>query len=126
MHFAKFLVSCHMSVRSETYLLVGVKMDRKKVLDLDGELNLPWRGEDAEGKIGILTDCYSDSYSVAGYCVAVARDEDVGFNLMEIDSIKLTTAYFPKVHDWLKEHKLFNLIEKDCHFARLYLLTHYH
>lgn len=122
-----------MSVRVETYLIRGVKLNYEQFSKLwnkwdddnsldEREVNFPYRGKDVIGKCGVLQDCYSSDYCYAGRCIAYQDDYEFTQSFGDIE----IPDYYDRdqeITDWLLEKELIDLVE-DLK-PRYYLITHY-
>lgn len=118
-----------MSIRAETYIIYGRKLDTEKV-SLDEvyvqlePLKFPWRGENAKGTFGILWDSMNSDYVIAGYCIDVGTEWDgPQMELNEI-TIQYINSLDIQTTDWMNENILYTLSESEDN--KLYILTHYH
>ena len=72
--------------QTETYLMVGVRLDLEAAERLNAwgnleDCHLPWAGIGAVGKVGVLYEPDGERYLVVGKCLAVARGPE-GFPLL--------------------------------------------
>lgn len=120
-----------MSIRAETYIIYGRKLDTKmvfkdEVYDLIDHLQFPWCGEGAKGTFGILLDGMNTSYALAGYCIDVADNTDfMGFDLLKLEQDKIDEQLLEKTNNWIAEHKLFKYLESE-EGNKIWIATHYH
>lgn len=116
-----------MSVRNETYLIYGIRLDDKKCrnnYERLEPLEFPWCGKGAKGTFGILYDGMSSNYVIAGKCVALQDDEgEDSFGCMRIDEKQFQTDI--SITDWLYANDLIAFIEEDADYG-YYLISHYH
>lgn len=118
-----------MSTRCEHYLILGTKLevpkeDRDDLSEKwsEAELNFPWCGEGAKGKMGILWDGMGGRYILAGKCLAVADDEGQNsFGLTEVS--ESDQALELEVFDWIANNDLVPYGDGEI---RTYLVSHYH
>lgn len=120
-----------MSIRAETYIIYGQKLDITKVFgdevyDLISHLKFPWCGRGAKGTYGILFDGMSSDYALAGYCIDVADNTDfMGFALIKLEQNKIDEQLLEKTNIWIAEHKLFKYLESE-EGNKIWIVTHYH
>lgn len=116
-----------MSVRCEHYLILGTKLKvprerRDELGEAWSNLDFPWCGDKATGKMGILWDGMGGRYILAGKCLAVADDEGGNdFNLIEVQ--EADQAGILEVSDWLYANDLIPYIDGD---TKTFLVSHYH
>jgi len=96
--------------------------------ETDGEafetLEVPWRGEGAEGKMGILYDGMCGEYVLAGKIIGVSSDEGDGFSLLEVEPISQELAF--EVAGWITENDLAKFVDDENHAVKNILVTHWH
>jgi hypothetical protein len=120
-----------MSVRSETYIIIGVRLNLITGLNAtDQELDniqFPWCGRGAQGTMGVLIDGMGDTNHFAGYCVSVT-DECDGFpEPMSFDLINAASRLPPNTleltEEWLDTNGLRRFTDQP---VRLHVITYYH
>lgn len=122
-----------MSVRSETYILIGVELGRMKVGEDSYEylekLRFPWCGKGAADTFGVLFDGMNSNYIMAGYCHSVSNPESGGFderatfNLSMGDPPQWTLDKAKEVQEWLRSQDFEKFTSEQ---VALHVLTHYH
>jgi hypothetical protein len=117
-----------MGVRSETYILLGIKLDiaKEKIQDTTeqerlGDLGFGYCGKNAEKSMGCLYDGMGGGYWVAGYCYRCITDE-YGIPLTKLQSFEDKTI---ELWCWLKEQDLVKYVIPG-ETAELIILSHYH
>lgn len=91
-----------MSVESESYLILGSKIKNFE-WEIHEEFLFPVNGK-AKGKMGILHDMTSGSFTLAGKCIASPGKYD-GFDLIDINKYN-TTKNIRQVAEWLNKNKI--------------------
>lgn len=119
-----------MSVRSETYLLLGYRLDLEKLKalseDVEDRLIFPWCGKGAAGTCGLLVDGMSGGYALAGYCILVSDEEHRGgIPLTELDTTELLTQHSGTVRCWLDAEGLYQYRSTGA-TLQMFLVTHFH
>lgn len=119
-----------MSTRNETWLIYGYSLpydsklvDRIYEMPNEDEINLPWCGENAENKIGLLIDGMCGDYILCGKVMAVANEENAGFPLMAVP-VGPWQSTEKEIDEWLVKNDLANLCDQES--SRLWLVTHWH
>jgi hypothetical protein len=118
-----------MSVRHETYIIYGIKLDPKKITEeawekLDSaKLFFPWCERGAKDIYGVL-NCPDGNYAIAGKCLAV-QDwegvEDFGcFKAPHMDEYEMH-----KLSRWLQDNGLADFIVPPWIYD-VYVVSHWH
>lgn len=122
-----------MSVRSETYIIYGTKLDFEKtseILDEGAAIEFHCRGEEAKGKIGVLFDGMNGEYALAGYCIECGQ-EDAGISLTNLTK-RLKESEFDhldsQILQFIGSNKLSIIDSKpsDDFLFDVFIVTHYH
>lgn len=118
-----------MSMRAETYIIYGRKLDAQKAFndetyDKLSPLKFSLSLKNVKGTSGILFDGMDGSYVIAGYCIDVGAEWDgpqMSFNEIDDHYLKLLDH---QTTDWIIQNLPYTLCESEEN--KLYILTHYH